>query len=323
MHDLLAPLHFESINKYWVAALAVTILASTLSVFCSHLQQPRQHRGSRLTSDLFVRAQLAFLSYGFALFISAYVQADQKFLLQLFAALGVLGLALYLIGLWVTAPASVELHEGGDKCPGNPMENCPKPLTRGARFKLVAAPILLFAPSLGLAVWLAMSVVEAKPKLDTPPVGTLVPSALAIDQVRAGGDAYRDAPSFVWDNLDHLERERAPFKDLDHMVIVLQSETTKSTYGHFCWAVSLAEDYKAEFALSTRAAYLVHAGVPRTFTDLNFRGQGQPYVSFVAEVPKSADGDKVLMVMSIYAKSRANKVLHEVSRMLQPEVSCR
>lgn len=322
MHDLLPPLHFESINKYWLAALFVTLVGSALSVVFSHVQQARQHRGSRLVSDLLARMQLAFLTYGFALFISAYVQADQKTLAPWFQGLGLLGVLLYGLDLWLGAPTSIsKLHNAAEKCPSDLMEGCPHPLRAGIKMKLVGLPFLFFAVSFVLAAVLAMTIVEGKPSAAA--VGTFVPSALEIGQLRAGGDAYRDAPAFIRDNLDKLDQERRTAKNPDFVVSVIESAPTASIYGHYCWTLSLAQDYQADFALSARAAYLVHAGLPRTFTELDFRGQGQPYVSIVADVPKSSSGDNVVIVMSIYAKSSTSKVLHEVSRMLQPEVNCR
>ena len=322
MHDLLPPLHFESINRYWLAALFVTLVGSSLSVVFSHVQQARQHRGWRLANDLLARMQLAFLTYGFALFISAYVQADQKTLAPWFQGLGLLGVLLYALDLWLGAPASIsKLHNEAETCPSDLMEECPQPLRAGIIMKLVGVPSLFFCISLFLAAVLAMTIVEGKPSAS--PVGTFVPSALAIDQVRAGGDAYRDAPAFIRDNLDRLDQERRIAKNPDFVVAVIESTPTISAYGHYCWTLSLAQDYQADFALSARAAYLENAGMPRTFTELDFRGQGQPYFSIVADVPKSLSGDKLVVVMTIYAKSSASKVLHEVSRMLQPEVSCR
>src|SRR4029077_3183575 len=116
--------------------------------------------------------------------------------------------------------------------------------------------------------------------------------------VRVGGDAYRDAPAFVRDNLDRLESERAPFKNLDHIVMTVESTAAASAYGRFCWTLNLAEDYQADFALSARAAYLIHAGAPPELVDLNVRGLGQPFTATLVEVPTASPGDKILLVMS-------------------------
>src|SRR5258707_6770867 len=98
VHKLLSSLHSETINQYWLGALFLTLVLSTISVVLSHLQQPRQHAGWRLISDLLVREQLAFLSYGFALYISAYVQAEQKALGPWFGILKWLGAVVFRTG---------------------------------------------------------------------------------------------------------------------------------------------------------------------------------------------------------------------------------
>jgi hypothetical protein len=316
LHALYSLLHWDSYNWYWFGALWLTVVTSGLSVIFSHAQQFRQHRGMRLVSDLLVREQLGFLSFAFALFISAYIQADQKVLGPWFAILGVLGVGLYGLGLWLTATC---LHGNNEKCEQDPMKPCTKPVKSSAGLLVLGLPFLFFIGSFALACFLVFAVSEQRStKLA---VGKLVPVNVSISSVPVGAGAFRDTPSFVRDNLAKLEDEQREANPPDHVVGVIESESLAG-YGQFCWNVALAQDYQADFALSARAAYLTHADSQRSFVELSLSEIGKPYYSIVVQVPESSVGDRIVIVSSIYARVQGKPVLRDIMRMLTTEVNC-
>ena len=316
LHNLLSLLHWDAYNWYWFGALCLTVVTSGTSVIFSHTQQTPQHRGLRLASDLLVREQLGFLSFAFALFISAYVGADQKVLGPWFAILGMLGIALYGLGLWLVRSS---LHGNNEECEKDLTKRCAKTVKAGTGLLVLGLPLLFFLASFALASLLVFAVTDTKSA--NAPVGTFVPNSVSISSIPAGADAFRDAPSFTRDNLAVLEDEQRRANPPDHVVGVVESELL-GAYGRFCWKVALAQDYQADFALSTRAAYLMHASSPSRFEELNLSEIGKPYNSIVVQVPRSATGDRILIVTSIYARVPGKRVLRDIPRMMLTEVNC-
>jgi hypothetical protein len=173
---LVSLLHNDTYNWYWFGVLSLTLLTAPVSIVFSHAQQYRQHPWWRLASDSLVRAQLAFFSYGAALFISAYFQADQKVLGPWFAFLEVLGVILFGVGLWLTSPSHLpNLHAGNETCPANTTERCEKSLRLGAKFQMLGMPLFLFAIPLALALFLTFAVADGKSG-STSQTSTLVPT---------------------------------------------------------------------------------------------------------------------------------------------------
>jgi len=317
LHSLLSLLHWDAYNWYWFGALCLTVVTSGTSVIFSHTQQTPQHRGLRLASDLLVREQLGFLSFAFALFISAYVGADQKVLGPWFAILGMLGLALYGLGFWLVRSS---LHANNEECEKDLTKPCVKNVKVGAGLLVLGLPFVFFLASFALASLLVFAVTDTK-SANAAPMGTFVPNNVSISSVQAGADAFRDEPSFTRDNLAVLEDEQRRANPPDHVVGVVESELL-GAYGRFCWKVALAQDYQADFALSTRSAYLMHPSPPGRFEELNLNEMGKPYTSIIVQVPGSATGDRILIVASIYARVPGKRVLHDIPRMLLTEVNC-
>jgi hypothetical protein len=320
-HDIISLLHSTRYNWSWFAVLVAAMVAAGISVFVSHVQQYRQHSGSRLTSDLFVREQLAFFSYGPALYASAYRQPDQNFLVPWIGLLTVMGIALYLFGMWLTTGRRITeiLRRDQHFCPANPEDPCPEKLPRRAKWLLIWFPFLLVLVSFLLALFLTFALTEASTTKAMTTAGNLVPTNLEIASIRAGSTAFTNTPAFLRDNLDRLENEQRNAKTPDHIVGIVESETLQD-YGRFCWTVTLARDYQPAFTLSTRAAYLLHPD--GSFRELEEGGIGQPYTTIFARVPQSFAGDKIVITASVYARSPGQKVLHDVSRMLQTGVNC-
>jgi len=189
---ILPALHAEPINLYWFGAMWVTVITSAWAVFFSHAQQYRQHASSRLVGDLLVREQLGFLSFCFALLISAYVQADQKFLAPWFLVLGASAVSLYAFGYWLTTPAHVAEAFKRDKhdCPRDPTQPCTEGLGPRVICRIVVIPALLFLATLAYASLLTFSV-EEKPA--NPPVQSQVaqvPINLGIASIMPGAAAF-------------------------------------------------------------------------------------------------------------------------------------
>jgi hypothetical protein len=322
LDSLRSNLHTDAYNIYWVGALVLTVVLSALSVFFSHVQQYRQHPGWRLAGDLFVREQLAFLSYGLGLFISAYFGADQRALGVWFAVLGGSGIAWYGFGLWLTKPDNLRPLHKDAKCPAELSEPCPHRLRFGVKFQSVILPFIFFLLSLAFASLLAFEVTDPKLMLGDQP-GNLAPMTLAISDVRTGAEAYRDAATFIRDNLAKLEQEQAsagrPEKE-DAVIAVIESEGLQR-YGHFCWKISLMGDYpQKNFGLSARAAYMVSS--QGTFRELNFSGTGNPFTALSVSVPESQNGNRILVPVAIFSRFPGNKVYENVSEMLRAEVQC-
>jgi len=150
--------------------------------------------------------------------------------------------------------------------------------------------------------------------------GNRVPPALAVASARVGGEAYQSAPLFIQDNLDKLDQERRSAKTPDFVVTVLESEKL-SSYGKFCWTISLRPDFETDFALSARSAYLLHGTPQVTFSDLTHYGSGDPYKAITAVIPGSQENDKIALVIVLYALS-SKPVLRELNVMLETRVNC-
>ena len=316
-HTLFSLLHWDAYNWYWFAALCLSVITAGVSVVFSHTQQFRQHRGLRLVSELLVREQLGFLSFAFALFISAYKLTDEKVLGPLFAILGVGGVALYATGLWLIRTT---LHDKNEECEKDSAQPCLKVVRPGARFQVLGLPFLFFIGSFALASVLVFSVTEAKHAKPTS-ASHLVPSDVSISSVQVGAEAFQHSPSFMRDNLGKLEEEQRTANPPDHVVGIVESQSL-GDYQQFCWNVALAQDYAPDFALSARAAYLAHADSLGNFAELSLSGIGKPYSSIVVQVPESMIGDRIVIVASIYARASGKPVLHDIRRMLLEEVKC-
>lgn len=319
-HDMSSLLHWTRYNWSWFAVLVAAMVAAGISVFVSHVQQYRQHSGSRLTSDLFVREQLAFFSYGPALYASAYRQPDQNFLVPWIGLLTVMGISLYLFGMWLTTGRRIAetLQRDQHSCPANLEEPCPGKLPWRAKWLLIGFPFLLLLVPFLLAFFLTFALAEAG-ATKAVTTGNLVPTNLEIASVRAGSTAFINTSAFLADHLDRLENEQRNARRPDHIVGIVESEPLQD-YGRFCWTVTLARDYEPDFALSARAAYLLHPDA--SFRELEEGGIGQPYATIFARVPQAFAGDKIIIAVSVYARSPGKKVLHDVTRMLQTGVNC-
>jgi len=242
------------------------------------------------------------VSFGIALFVSAYFGGEQKTLGVWFGVLIILGIVLHLFGMWLTKPQILTLHDGYEQCSVDERGRCQKSLRRIAKLQLLALPAILFLCSFGGACLLAFAVTDPKTAGQNEPAANLVPLNVSIADIQTGADAYRDSPAFLRDNLDKLETEQQRAKRPDCVIATIESEKLAS-YGRFCWMISLRGDYpRKNFALSVRAAYLVHSGEHFTFDDLRFSGAGDPFTAIIVEVPPSRDGDKVLIPLAIYAR---------------------
>lgn len=216
LSKILPALHAEPINWYWFGAMWVTVITSAWAVFFSHAQQYRQHGTSRLVSDLLVREQLGFLSFCFALLISAYVQADQKFLAPWFLVLGTTAVSFYAFGYWLTTPAHVEEAFQRDKhdCPKDPTHPCTRRPGPRVVWRIVVMPALLFLATLVYASLLTFSVEEKPPNPPVQSQGAQTPIGVGIASIILGDAAYKGAPTFIQDNLGKLDQERRPTKSL-------------------------------------------------------------------------------------------------------------
>jgi len=317
---MLPTLYSDAYNWYWFGALVVTVITSGLSVMFTHAQQYRQHASSRLIGDLLIREQLGFLSFCVALFISAYVQAEQKVMGPFIGGLGLLGLLFYGFGLWLSGPSHLTEAFLRDKhqCPKEAAAPCTNRLGLHVVFRLIGLPFLLFLITVSYATTLVFAV--RPPSATDRKEGKLVPAALGIATASAGGEAYRGTPIFIQDNLDKLDQERRAAISTEYVVAIVESERL-SSYGKFCWALSLRPDFENDFALSARGAYLVHATEQVSFTDLPFHGIGAPFKTIASEVPGSRDGDKIVLVVALYSRS-SKPVLHDIMVMLEPRVDC-
>lgn len=124
----------------------------------------------------------------------------------------------------------------------------------------------------------------------------------------------------VCGDLDKLDQERRAAKSGGSVVAIIESEKL-SSYGKFCWAVSLRPDFQRDFALSARGAYLFRATPQVSFADLRFHGIGNPFVTIVSEVPGSRDDDKIVLVVTLYPRS-SKPILHDLTVMLDTRVDC-
>ena len=319
---MLPTLYNDAYNWYWFGALVLTVITSGVSVMFSHAQQYRQHASSRLIGDLLIREQLGFLSFCVALFISAYVQAEQKVMGPFIGALGFLGLLFYSFGFWLSGPSHLSEAFLRDKhqCPQDAATPCTTRPGRHVLFRLVGLPFLLFLITVSYAIVLVFAVRPPGLSAASRQESKLVPAELGIAAITVGDEAYRGTPIFIQDNLDKLDQERRTAKSRDYVVAVLESERL-SSYGRFCWAVSLRPDFQNDFALSARGAYLRHATPQVSFTDLSFRGIGAPFKTLVSEVPGSKDDDRIVLVVTLYARS-PKPILRDLSVMLETRVDC-
>jgi hypothetical protein len=312
-----------------LAALVVSIsITSLLALVIPNVWVRRHHNGLRLFNEFLARHQLGFCTYYAAILVAVEFTGEQNVLRMVIMGLLLLSFPLSLFAAKWASPDQQELLLQHDHlCPPNPpsapADECKQKVKDSTRWALCQNNLYLLGGSLVVAglllpFWLRQKPVEQ-------PMATIVgpeqpPKQVAknvrIGSVRAGNAAFRDTPTFVHDHIYKLQEERA-----NPVACVVDSEEL-AAYKRLRWVVFLREDFRSDFAMSVRAAYLLTPGeTGASFRELGLHRLSEPpYREMGIEIPESEKGDRIVVVASIYAVSERAKFPKEIEQMLKARV---